>query len=183
MGAIMKTGTKKVFFAFAAALASAAVIGLFVSLPLSVYGPLTGKPHAHASGHPEAGAQEMTRRTSDAAPAGALSEHTILVFVISGWAAVGLIVLIGSLLLRDRHDDSLKARPMPGLSGAKHTDEMVVGVVPTQSGATRETYLGIERRLRAEGRRAADRIVSARVRAEGRRASDRMAPARMLATG
>ena len=179
----MKSRTRKIVFAGAAALASAAVIGLFVVLPLSVYGPLTGEPHLQANGQWPATAHPTGKPASTTAAMVALPKHTILVFLISGWAAVGVIILIGSLLLHDRHKEFQSPRPMPRISNSKGIDELMDEVTPFRSVPALESHSGTERRFRTEGRRTSDRNASVRAPAEDRRANDRGASLPALVAG
>jgi hypothetical protein len=162
----MKTNLKKLMIALGAVLATCVILGLFVAVPMLIYGPLTGKPATSMSiEHQDQVRPHATQpmASDKAKPAlEAVQAKSILVLILTGWCVVGLVLAVGSLLLREGRKMRGAARDVLRTHREKERapSPSLEVQLPTPTQQSAAPLATVDWRVNGDRRRASDRRVA-----------------------
>jgi hypothetical protein len=162
----MKTNLSKLMIALGAVLATGVILGLLVAVPMLIYGPLTGKPATSMSIERQDQVRPHATRpvaTDKAKPVvEILHAKSVLMLILTGWCVVGLLLAVGSLLLREGRKMRGEARAFLRTSREKErvpSPSLEVGLpAPTQQSAN--ALATLDWRANGDRRRVSDRRVA-----------------------
>jgi hypothetical protein len=162
----MKTTLKKLMIALGAILATGVILGLFVVVPMLIYGPLAGKSATSMSieRQGQVRSQASQPEASDKAKpvVEILHAKSVLMLIFTGWCVVGLLLAVGSLLLREGKKMRGEARAFVRTSREKErvpSPSLEVGLpAPTQQSAN--ALASLDWRANGDRRRVSDRRVA-----------------------